>query len=296
MKNETSTSSQRLFDERAACRSARRGRGRSSTMTLRRSNRSTMTPPSVARKKPGSHADADDEAERGRRVVRDLGGRCRGSRRSPTQSPRLENTCASQSLKNGREPKSRHGRRRDRVLLGRGRDERCGLRAHARPQTRPAVAARRWRVSRRHCFRAPRVPPRWSTASPSPSSRRRWSPFFTTRVVPSWPSSSPPSSRSSSWPASSWSCAWPSSPGPSPRARAAARPPPRSVIAVGVDAAADRSRWSSPSVTYGPKRPSSTRTGFPVSGLVAELRRSAAWSAGPGRAWAGRRSPRPRRA
>ncbi len=29
--------------------------------------------------------------------------------KKPTQSPRLEKTCASQSLKNGRVPNSRHG-------------------------------------------------------------------------------------------------------------------------------------------------------------------------------------------
>ena len=96
-------------DERQR-RDAARPRPRSQhTITLRRSNRSTITPPSVARKKPGTMRTPDHEAERGRRAVRRPGRRARGSRRSRPSRPGSRTTCASQSLKNGRVPNSRHG-------------------------------------------------------------------------------------------------------------------------------------------------------------------------------------------
>ena len=57
----------------------------------------------------GHHPDGDDEAERGGRAVRDAVGQLARMAKNPTQSPRLEKTWASQSLKNGRVPKSRHG-------------------------------------------------------------------------------------------------------------------------------------------------------------------------------------------
>ena len=107
MKNETTTSSQRLFTNGSVQMSAARPRSQH-TITLRRSNRSTMTPPSVARKKPGTirtaitRLNAAAESSETRPVSWRIA-------KKPTQSPRLENTCASQSLKNGRVPKSRHG-------------------------------------------------------------------------------------------------------------------------------------------------------------------------------------------
>ena len=107
MKNETSTSSASEFTNGRVQMSAARPRSQH-TITLRRSNRSTITPPSVARKKPGTirtamtrlnaAADPFDTRSVSWRIAK-----------KPTQSPRLEKTWASQSLKNGRVPKSRHG-------------------------------------------------------------------------------------------------------------------------------------------------------------------------------------------
>ena len=62
----------------------------------------------------------------------------------------------------------------------------------------------------------------------------------------------------------------PSSPGRVPRARAAARPPPSRSISAG-STPRGTVAFIVPSVTYGPNRPSSTRTGAPVSGCGAEL-------------------------
>ena len=153
-------------------------------MILRRSNRSTMTPPSVREEEPGEHPRPHDEAERGGRVVRTARAVMREDREEPDPVAQ-----AREHLRDP-EPEERLGAeeperlRRDRVLLAR-RDERCRVGARTAVRSGPAIPARAVRASvavtaserleRRGVGRP---------SSPSPSSRRRWFPSSRRGVVP----------------------------------------------------------------------------------------------------------------
>ena len=117
----------------AASRSARPARGRSTTITLRRSNRSTMTPPSVARKKPGHHPHRDHEAERGGRAVRDAVGQ-RQDREEPDPVAQAREDLREPELEERPRPEQPPRGRRDRVLLRGGRDERVRAPGSRTPQ------------------------------------------------------------------------------------------------------------------------------------------------------------------
>src|SRR4051812_44227994 len=107
MTNETTTSCQSWSTNGSVAMRAARPRSQH-TITLRRSNRSTMTPPKVARKNPGTIRTAITRLNAAVASSAILLVSWRIAMK-PTQSPRLEKTCASQSLKNGRVPKSRQG-------------------------------------------------------------------------------------------------------------------------------------------------------------------------------------------
>ena len=79
-----------------------------STITLRRSKRSMMTPPRVPRRKPGSTRVVMTRLTAAPELSDTRAAMARIAKR-PTQSPRLETTCAIQSRKKVLLPKSRHG-------------------------------------------------------------------------------------------------------------------------------------------------------------------------------------------
>ena len=181
MKNDAITSSHRLLTNGTVQISAARPRSQS-TMILRRSKRSTMTPPSVARKNPGSMRAPMTRLSAAAELFDSCAVMPRIAKR-PTQSPRLENTCAIQRRRNALEPKSRNDSGRDRMLLALG-DERRGV--GARPAVRPGPALRtgRWRRQ------SPSLLPSASSAAAFVDFfafaffAAALVPFFTTRVVP----------------------------------------------------------------------------------------------------------------
>ena len=69
------------------------------TITLRRSNLSTITPPTVARKKPGTTRVTITRLTAAPELLETRAAIARMAM-SPIQSPKLETTCASQSRKN----------------------------------------------------------------------------------------------------------------------------------------------------------------------------------------------------
>src|SRR5215207_8304930 len=103
--NDTRTSPTRLSTNGSNARSPARPKSQA-TITRRRSKRSTITPPTVARKKPGTTratitrlTAAPDPPDTRAAIARIA--------MIPIQSPRLDTTWATQSLKNERVPKTR---------------------------------------------------------------------------------------------------------------------------------------------------------------------------------------------
>ncbi len=216
-----------------------------STITLRRSKRSMMTPPTVPRRKPGStrvvmtRLTAAPELSDTRAAMARIAIR-------PIQSPRLETTCAVQSRKKVLLPKTRHGA----SGIG-GSDASEGMNGASRsrllvghPRLRPGSGARSGRRGR-----LPRRPLGGRLLCRRLLRRRllRGPDFFAGAflavdffvaffvVGPRAARSASRSTASVIVTASGWM--------------------PRGTVALVV-----------PSVMYGPKRPSSTRTGAPLSG------------------------------
>ncbi len=79
-----------------------------STITLRRSNRSMITPPTVPSRKPGSTRVVMTRLTAAPELLDTRAAMARMAMR-PIQSPRLETHCAVQSRKNALVPNTRHG-------------------------------------------------------------------------------------------------------------------------------------------------------------------------------------------
>ena len=156
-----------------------------STITLRRSKRSMITPPTVPRKKPGQHARRHHQADRGARVV----GHARGDGEDGDEpDPVAEARDDLRESRAGRTPccrRRRHGASRHGGSVGVGGDERrlaldgCSSGIRAYDPGAPGVG-RRDRLPGRLLARAPSSP--WPS-SPWTSWRRSSSPWPSSRCA-----------------------------------------------------------------------------------------------------------------
>ena len=131
------------------------------TITFLRSQRSTSTPPTGARKNPGTMPGAHHQADgRLRRAAARPGRRWTAMATSPSQSPSAETTWASHRRKNDGEPRS--WRPADGLLVG-----------HRRPSSSVVGSSPDGRARLRHGSsgygRGRRRPGRWTLRPPSSS-------------------------------------------------------------------------------------------------------------------------------